>query len=382
MRIDVQTHHVPQAYVEALAARSDFPRYERAEDFWWAWASPDEKLPMRPPALDISIKLAEMDAQEIDLALISINIPGPDLAKNPREADELARIGNDALAEAAALHPGRFRGVASVGFGDIDTTCREVERCADELDFVGLQVFAYVGGRRYIDDPAHEPLWALLAARGIPLVLHPGPSPSGPHYRDHWLGPMIGFMFDECLAALRLILGGVLERHPDLKVLLPHGGRVASSVHRAGGQPERTLPRRADLHHQEPERILQALFYGHGRALPDGTRIRRPGDGRCAHDVRKRRPLGAVAAARGDGREARDIAQGGGEHLERHGEGVLRALGYSALLRIMRFTSYSSTTSPFWLRTRWWVETTPRSGLLFEGRTPVVSTSTVSVSPT
>ncbi len=224
MRIDVQTHHVPQAYVEALAARSDFPRYERAEDFWWAWASPDEKLPMRPPALDISIKLAEMDAQEIDLALISINIPGPDLAKNPREADELARIGNDALAEAAALHPGRFRGVASVGFGDIDTTCREVERCADELDFVGLQVFAYVGGRRYIDDPAHEPLWALLAARGIPLVLHPGPSPSGPHYRDHWLGPMIGFMFDECLAALRLILGGVLERHPDLKVLLPHGG--------------------------------------------------------------------------------------------------------------------------------------------------------------
>ncbi len=224
MRIDVQTHHVPQAYVKALAARSDFPRYERAEDFWWAWASPDEKLPMRSPALDVSIKLAEMDAQEIDLAIMSINIPGPDLAKNPKEADALARIGNDALAEAAALHPGRFRCMASLGFGEIDATCRELERCVDALRFVALQVFAYVGGRRYIDDPAHEPLWSLLAERGVPLVLHPGPSPSGPHYRAHWLGPMIGFMFDECLAALRLILGGVLERHPDLKVLLPHGG--------------------------------------------------------------------------------------------------------------------------------------------------------------
>ena len=224
MRIDVQTHHVPQAYVEALAARSDFPRYEKAEDFWWAWASPDEKLPMRSPALDISIKLAEMDEQEIDIALISMNIPGPDLAKSPQDADELARIGNDGLAEAAARHPGRFRGVASLGFGDMDATCRELERCVDELGFVGLQVFSYIGGRRYIDDPANEPLWGLLAERGVPLVLHPGPSPSGPQYKDHWLGPMIGFMFDECLAALRLILSGVLERHPNLKVLLPHGG--------------------------------------------------------------------------------------------------------------------------------------------------------------
>ena len=147
MRIDVQTHHVPQAYVKALATRSDFPHYEKAEGFWWGWASPDEKLPMRPPALDIAIKLAEMDEQEIDIALISINIPGADLAKNPKDADELARIGNDGLAEAAALHPGRFRGVASLGFGDIDATCRELERCVDELDFVGLQVFAYVGGK-------------------------------------------------------------------------------------------------------------------------------------------------------------------------------------------------------------------------------------------
>ena len=245
MRIDVQTHHVPQAYVKALAARSDFPHYEKAEGFWWGWASPDEKLPMRPPALDIAIKLAEMDEQEIDIALISINIPGADLAKNPKDADELARIGNDGLAEAAALHPGRFRGVASLGFGDIDATCRELERCVDELDFVGLQVFAYVGGKRYIDDAAHEPLWGLLAERGVPLVLHPGPSPSGPQYKDHWLGPMIGFMFDECLAALRLILGGVLERHPEPQGALAARRRVASILHRAGGQPEFALPRRS-----------------------------------------------------------------------------------------------------------------------------------------
>ena len=326
MRIDVQTHHVPQAYVQALAARSDFPHYEKAEDFWWAWASPDEKLPMRAPALDIAIKLAEMDEQEIDIALISINIPGADLAKTPEDADELARIGNDGLAEAAALHPGRFRGVASLGFGDMDAACRELERCVDELGFVGLQVFAYIGGRRYIDDAALEPLWGLLAERGVPLVLHPGPSPSGPQYKDHWLGPMIGFMFDECLAALRLILGGVLERHPALKVLLAARGRVASVFHRAGGQPEFALPRRSGLDHPRPERILRALPHGHGGSLPNGARVLPEGDGRIAHDVRERRPLGAREAPRRHGGRAGHLTGRCGENLERHGERVFRVV--------------------------------------------------------
>lgn len=63
-------------------------------------------------------------------------------------------------------------------------------------------------------------------------------------------------------------------------------------------------------------------------------------------------------------------------------EGVFNNLPHASLLSSMRFTSYSSTTSPFWLSTRWCVEMTPRSGLLLEGRTSVVSTSTVSVSPT
>ena len=296
MRIDVQTHHVPQAYVKALATRSDFPHYEKAEDFWWAWASPDEKLPMRPPALDIAIKLAEMDEQEIDIALISINIPGADLAKNPKDADELARIGNDGLAEVAALHPGRFRGVASLGFGGIDATCRELERCVDELDFVGLQVFAYIGGRRYIDDAALEPLWGLLAERGIPLVLHPGPSPSGPQYKDHWLGPMIGFMFDECLAALRLILGGVLERHPNLKVLLPHGGAsLPFFIGRVDNLSSRYRDDQ-DLITRDPSDYFKRFLHGYGGSLPDGARVLLEGDGRIAHDVRQRRPLGAREA--------------------------------------------------------------------------------------
>ena len=226
MRIDVQTHHMPEAYVKALSARSGYPRFEKEGDGWSACVTPQARLPMGPAILDISLKLEEMDASRIDMALLSLNIPGPDLAPDPKDADELARIGNDGIAEVVSRHPDRFRGFASLGYGDIDATCRELERCIGELGFVGLQVFAYVGGKRPLDDPAFEAVWALLAERGTPLVLHPGPSPSGPVYGDYWLGPLVGFLFDESLAALRMIFSGVMERYPNLKILLPHGGAV------------------------------------------------------------------------------------------------------------------------------------------------------------
>ncbi len=226
MRIDVQTHHMPEAYVKALASRSDFPRFEKENGGWSALINPHARLPMGQALLDISLKLEEMDENGIDLSLVSVNIPGPDLAEDPTEADELARISNDGIAETVSRHPDRFRGFANLGFGDIDASCKELERCIGELGFVGLQVFAYVGGKRPLDDPTFEPVWALLAERGIPLVLHPGPSPSAQVYGDYWLGPLVGFLFDESLAALRLIFSGVMERYPSLKVLLPHGGAV------------------------------------------------------------------------------------------------------------------------------------------------------------
>lgn len=250
MRIDVQTHHMPAPYVKALKERSAYPRFERKGDQWWALGTPDDRLPMAPKLLELPMKIEEMEANGVDLSLLSINIPGPDLAPVPREADELARISNDGIAEAVAAHPGKLRGVANLGFGDMKAAARELERCLKELRFAALQVFAYVGARRPLDDPAFEPLWSILEERGAPLVLHPGPSPASAIYSDYWLGPMVGFLFDESLMALRLILSGMMERHPRLKVLLPHAGatlpvligRVDSLSQRYRDDQSLTLP--------------------------------------------------------------------------------------------------------------------------------------------
>jgi len=81
-----------------------------------------------------------------------------------------------------------------------------------------------------LDDASLEPFYAHVATRGIPLVLHPCVPLWGSVLRDHSMIPMLGFMVDTSIALLRLILGGVLERHPDLIVVHPHTGGVLPYV--------------------------------------------------------------------------------------------------------------------------------------------------------
>ena len=261
MRIDVQTHHVPETYIKALASRSGYPRFERQGDLWVGFNGPHSTLPMGPAALDLSVKIEEMDAVGIDLALLSINVPAPDLAPDPKEADGLARIANDSIAEAVSRHPDRFRGVGVLGYGEIETSCLEAERCLDELNFVGIMVMAYIGGTRPLDDPPLEEIWKLFAARGVPLVLHPGATPGAEIYADYHLIHMVAWMYAESMAAMRLILSGVMERNPDLKVLLPHAGATLPYLQ---GRIEALSKRFSDRH-----RITQPVSHYFDRIHTD-----------------------------------------------------------------------------------------------------------------
>ena len=77
-----------------------------------------------------------------------------------------------------------------------------------------------------VDDGALEPVYARIAELGVPVVLHPCVPPWAAETSDHSMTTMVGLMVDHSLAALRLVLGGVLERHPGLQVVQPHCGGV------------------------------------------------------------------------------------------------------------------------------------------------------------
>lgn len=184
------------------------------------------------PFLDVDVRLAAMDAAGIDLQLLS---PNPltyfgDL--DLPTAVAFARTHNDALAELVAKHPDRLLGAAQLPMQDIDAGIAEARRAVRELGLAAVYLDTDPGGRT-LDDPALDRFYDALVELDVPLFVHPTPlgpdgPPADPRLRRFDLDLLIGFARDETLAVAALVLGGVLERHPDLDVCVSHGGGAAA----------------------------------------------------------------------------------------------------------------------------------------------------------
>jgi predicted TIM-barrel fold metal-dependent hydrolase len=178
-------------------------------------------------------RIAAMDAQGIDLAVVSHAPPGTHpLAA--AEAVPLARDVNDAAANAVGRHPTRLRALATLPLADPDAAVGELERSAG-LGHVGAMVYGRVGDRP-LDDPAHDELFATAARLGLPVFIHPQIPPRLVREVQYGgLDPLTdlglatfgwGWHLEAGTAALRLILRGTFDRHPDLQIVLGHWGEL------------------------------------------------------------------------------------------------------------------------------------------------------------
>jgi hypothetical protein len=179
-------------------------------------------------------RLADMDASGITVQVLSVAGPGADLVPGQPGID-LARAYNDALAEACARHPTRYRGFAHLPMLAPDAAADELERTANGLGFHGVLVNGATDGR-FLDDPMFAPILARAEALDLPIYLHPGIPAQDVRaaYYDNLPG---NFSFTMALAAwgwhvetavhtLRLVLSGALDRHPKLKIVIGHMGEA------------------------------------------------------------------------------------------------------------------------------------------------------------
>lgn len=139
------------------------------------------------------------------------------------EAVPLVRAANDDLAALVSGRGDRFSGLGSVPLQDTGLAIAEATRCVRELGFVGIAVGTNVNGR-YFDDPRLEEFLAGVAALNVPLFFHPDNIAGGDALRSYGLRWLIGNPHEATLALCRLVLGGVLERHAELRVCFPLGG--------------------------------------------------------------------------------------------------------------------------------------------------------------
>lgn len=178
-------------------------------------------------------RLREMDANGVEMLVLSLNAPAVQAICDVRRAVDVARRANDFAAEAVGKHPDRFQAFAALPMQDPDAATRELIRCVTELGFRGALVngFSQVGDAEtvvYCDDPRYAAFWGALEELDLPFYLHPrNPLRSWAQiYAGHeWLlGPTWAFGQETAVHALRLIGSGVFDRHPRLQIILGHMG--------------------------------------------------------------------------------------------------------------------------------------------------------------
>jgi 5-carboxyvanillate decarboxylase len=181
-----------------------------------------------PRLLDIGAgRLAEMDASGVDMHLLSLTMPGVQMF-DPPTAISLARLSNDRLSDAVRRHPTRFAGLASFAPQDPVAAAKEMERAINTLKLSGFVVNSHTQNG-YLDEERFWPILEAAEALGAPLYIHPrAPSDgmAGP-FRDYRMeGSIWGYGMEAGTHGVRLILSGVLDRFPRLRIILGHMGEA------------------------------------------------------------------------------------------------------------------------------------------------------------
>lgn len=223
--VDCQSHVFPKKYAEILLRNNTWITARKADDAYVVtYGEGMQTFTIRPEVYDIRSKLEDMDRNEIDVSVLSVNIPGPELL-SPELGIEAARICNDEVSALCGLYPGRLAGLALIPWQDIDSALAELKRAVERLELRGLLLFSHLNGKP-VDSPEFDAIYSYVEEHRIPLVIHPTVPVWGDVIKEYSMIPMFGMMVDTSIAMLRLILGGVLERHPDLLVVHPHCGGV------------------------------------------------------------------------------------------------------------------------------------------------------------
>ncbi|WP_433332364.1 amidohydrolase family protein [Spirillospora sp. CA-294931] len=219
MKVDAYSHILPAPYFERMRELAVDPR---ALKRW-----------LELPALhDVDARLRIMDEFGEDYQqILTLSSPPIELLAGPSESPALARLANDSMLELCEKYPDRFPAfVASLPMNDPDAAMVELARAIDELGARGVQVFTNVSGRP-LDDPAFRPVFDEMARRDLPIWMHPARGPGFADYATEETSKFeiwwaLGWPYETSVAMARLVFSGLLERHPDIKIITHHMGAM------------------------------------------------------------------------------------------------------------------------------------------------------------
>jgi uncharacterized protein len=179
-------------------------------------------------------RIAEMDTARIEMQVLSLNSPGVEQSV-ASEAVALAREANDFVAAAIKRRPKRFGGFATLPTADPPKAAEELERTVQEHGFKGALINGHHRGR-YLDDRIFWPILQRAVSLRVPIYLHPTQPPEPVLEASYGrFAPEVTYMFatagwgwhiETGVHVLRMVLGGVFDRFPELQIIIGHMGEA------------------------------------------------------------------------------------------------------------------------------------------------------------
>ena len=251
--VDSHFHWWPRDVMEELCKKTEgYPRAEHngKNGYIYWFREGKAKFNLGAEWFDLDKQFAHMDATGRDFDMICSTGPfSVHFCEVPKaEGLHHSQIWNDEMARAQRENPGRLWATAVVPLQDTKMAIDELDRAVQKLGLIGVNIPGSVGRTDNIDAPRLEPFYDRVEELGIPLFLHPTDA-AFIEILDGYNGALynsLGRVIDVSVSAFRLVLSGVMERHPKLKVFMSHtggalpyqAGRMDKNA-RAAGLPEK-----------------------------------------------------------------------------------------------------------------------------------------------
>jgi len=233
--IDAFCHILPAKYEETRWARAGSAEFAAGSPAHLQFVRTGRKPPNYEVLTSLDARFRMMDEFEGYRQVVCLAGPPPEHIA-PNASVELSKIANDELAALVAKYPDRFAGAgAAVPMNEPDQACREIERATGQLGLRAVQIFSNVIGRP-LDAPEFRPVWKNLADRRVPILLHPARGRNHADYRTeseskYLVWQVFGWPYETTAAMMRLVFSGIMQEHPDLKILAHHTGAMVAFFH-------------------------------------------------------------------------------------------------------------------------------------------------------
>lgn len=223
MSIDIHAHCVPDQLLAALAADGAGFGIELTDDRRAVIAGGAPTMPIREDLVDFETRLAAMDRTGIEIQVLSSWVNLTAYGLGDALGHRWSRRVNESLAAEAQRRPERFLAMATVPLQTPEQAAEELRYATRELGMVGVEIATTVDGTDLVT-AALDPFWAAAAELGSVVLLHPMAPLPGIDLKRHFLHNAVGRPAETTIAIARLIMAGVFDRHPDLRVCVVHGG--------------------------------------------------------------------------------------------------------------------------------------------------------------